>query len=63
MEKEIKPGDVVTLKSGGAAMTVNAINNGKLSCVWTLDDGKLETATLSVEAVKLKPATVRVPIV
>jgi uncharacterized protein YodC (DUF2158 family) len=31
---DIKPGDVVQLKSGGPLMTVLAVNNGEAFCSW-----------------------------
>lgn len=55
MEKEIKAGDVVFLKSGGKPMTVNKIHdNGQVDCVWMLADGKFEHATLYLDAIALK---------
>ena len=30
----LKTGDIVRLKSGGPAMTVDKVNNSKISCVW-----------------------------
>ena len=30
----LKTGDIVRLKSGGPAMTVDKVNSSKISCVW-----------------------------
>ena len=36
--EDIKPGDVVQLKSGGPRMTVNFITDGKAYCQWLADE-------------------------
>jgi len=35
------PGNVVTLRSGGYPMTVVAVNDEDVECVWISDDGEL----------------------
>jgi len=35
------PGDVVTLKSGGHSMTVAAVSEEDIDCLWVGDDGEL----------------------
>jgi uncharacterized protein YodC (DUF2158 family) len=35
------PGDVVTLKSGGHSMTVVAVGEEDIDCLWVGDDGEL----------------------
>jgi uncharacterized protein YodC (DUF2158 family) len=35
------PGDVVILKSGGHSMTVVAVGEADIDCLWTGDDGEL----------------------
>ena len=37
-ENEIKPGDVVELKSGGPKMTVDSIDGSEAWCVWSVKD-------------------------
>ena len=37
----IEPGDVVTLKSGGQPMTVAAVDENSIECLWIGDDGEL----------------------
>ncbi len=36
---DFKPGDVVTLKSGGAAMTIESTSGSEAHCVWQVDAG------------------------
>ena len=35
------PGDVVTLKSGGHAMTIVSVGEEDIDCLWIGDDGEL----------------------
>ena len=43
---ELKPGDVVTLKSGGHPLTVVEVNADNVSCLWMGSDGDLFRETL-----------------
>jgi uncharacterized protein YodC (DUF2158 family) len=43
---DVKPGDVVMLKSGGQALTVAEVNDKDAECVWIGDDGDLFRETL-----------------
>ena len=43
---ELKPGDVVTLKSGGHPLTVVEVNEDEVSCLWMGGDGNLFRETL-----------------
>ena len=43
---DVKPGDVVVLKSGGQALTVAEVNDKDAECVWIGDDGDLFRETL-----------------
>jgi uncharacterized protein YodC (DUF2158 family) len=43
---DVKPGDVVVLKSGGQALTVAEINDKDAECVWIGDNGDLFRETL-----------------
>src|SRR5689334_22331941 len=43
---ELKPGDVVTLKSGGHPLTVVEVNEDAVSCLWMGGDGDLFRETL-----------------
>jgi uncharacterized protein YodC (DUF2158 family) len=42
----IEPGDVVTLKSGGHAMTVAAIEENNVECLWIGEEGGLFRETI-----------------
>jgi uncharacterized protein YodC (DUF2158 family) len=43
---ELKPGDVVTLKSGGHQLTVVEVNEDAVSCLWMGNEGDLFRETL-----------------
>ncbi len=43
---DVKPGDVVVLKSGGQALTVAEVNDKDAECIWIGDDGDLFRETL-----------------
>jgi len=42
----IEPGNVVTLKSGGLPMTVAAVEENNVECLWISDDGELFRETI-----------------
>lgn len=43
---DLKPGDVVTLKSGGHLLTVVEVNEDAVSCLWMGGEGDLFRETL-----------------
>ena len=43
---DLKPGDVVMLKSGGLPMTVAEVNEDAVACVWAGAEGALHRETL-----------------
>jgi len=43
---DLKPGDVVTLKSGGHPLTVAEVNEDAVSCLWMGSEGDLFRETL-----------------
>jgi len=43
---DVKPGDVVVLKSGGPALTIAEVNDDHAECVWLGDEGHLFRETL-----------------
>lgn len=43
---ELKPGDVVILKSGGHPVTVAEVNDDRVECLWMGADGDLFRETL-----------------
>jgi uncharacterized protein YodC (DUF2158 family) len=40
------PGDVVVLKSGGLPLTVVAVDEDGVECMWLADDGTLQRETI-----------------
>jgi uncharacterized protein YodC (DUF2158 family) len=55
---DLRPGDVVMLKSGGHPMTVEEVKKETASCVWMGDQGALFRETLpfaTLELVELDP--------
>ncbi len=45
---DLKPGDVVILKSGGHSMTVAEVKDDAIACVWMGGEGDLFRETLSL---------------
>jgi uncharacterized protein YodC (DUF2158 family) len=54
MIMELKPGDVVILKSGGHPVTVAEVNKDAVECLWMGSDGDLFRETLPLAV--LEPA-------
>lgn len=55
---ELKPGDVVMLKSGGHPITVVEVDEDKVECLWMGTDGDLFRETLplvALESTELDP--------
>jgi len=50
---ELKPGDVVILKSGGHPLTVAEVNEDKIGCVWMGNEGDLFRETLPLAVLEL----------
>jgi len=49
---ELKPGDVVMLKSGGHPLTVVEVDEDKVECLWMGTDGDLFRETLPLVALE-----------
>ncbi|MDH2385230.1 DUF2158 domain-containing protein [Bradyrhizobium sp. CER78] len=49
---ELKPGDVVMLKSGGHPITVVEVEEDKVDCLWMGTDGDLFRETLPLVALE-----------
>jgi uncharacterized protein YodC (DUF2158 family) len=49
---ELKPGDVVVLKSGGQPLTVAEVNEDSVSCLWMGVEGDLFRETLPLAALE-----------
>jgi len=43
---KFEPGDVVVLRSGGQAMTVAAVGDDEVDCIWTSADGQFCQETI-----------------
>jgi uncharacterized protein YodC (DUF2158 family) len=50
---DLKPGDVVILKSGGHPMTVAEVNRDTVSCLWMGGEGDLFRETLPLAVLEL----------
>ena len=50
---DLKPGDVVILKSGGHPMTVAEVHDDAVACLWMGGEGDLFRETLPVAVLEL----------
>lgn len=50
---EVKPGDVVILKSGGHPLSVVEVKDGNVVCVWMGNEGDLFRETLPLAVLEL----------
>ena len=53
---DLKPGDVVILKSGGHPLSVVEVKDGNVVCVWMGNEGDLFRETLPVAVLELAEA-------
>ena len=53
---DVKPGDVVILKSGGHPMSVVEVNGNTAACVWMGNEGDLFRETLPLVVLELAEA-------
>ena len=53
---DLKPGDVVVLKSGGHPLTVVEVKDGNVACVWMGVEGDLFRETLPPAVLELAEA-------
>lgn len=53
---ELKPGDVVTLKSGGHLLTVAEVHEDTVACLWMGMEGDLFRETLPLAVLELADA-------
>jgi uncharacterized protein YodC (DUF2158 family) len=53
---DLKPGDVVMLKSGGHPMTVAEVHDDAVACLWMGGEGDLFRETLPLAALELAQA-------
>jgi uncharacterized protein YodC (DUF2158 family) len=50
---ELKPGDVVVLKSGGQLLTVAEVSDQNVECIWIGEEGELFRETLPAVTLQL----------
>jgi uncharacterized protein YodC (DUF2158 family) len=50
---DLKPGDVVVLKSGGHPITVAEVNGDAVTCLWMGGEGELFRETLPLAVLEL----------
>jgi uncharacterized protein YodC (DUF2158 family) len=50
---DLKPGDVVILKSGGHPLSVVEVSDGNVTCVWMGNEGDLFRETLPLAVLEL----------
>ncbi|MCY4319004.1 MAG: DUF2158 domain-containing protein [Alphaproteobacteria bacterium] len=56
MEPQIKPGDVVRLKSGGPEMTISKIDDNKIAyCTWFVNLEGPHTSSFRLHMLSLEP--------
>ena len=53
---DLKPGDVVILKSGGHPLSVVEVKDAKVACVWMGNEGDLFRETLPLAVLELAEA-------
>ena len=53
---DLKPGDVVLLKSGGHPLSVVEVKDGNAACVWMGNEGDLFRETLPLAVLELAEA-------
>jgi uncharacterized protein YodC (DUF2158 family) len=53
---DLKPGDVVILKSGGHSLCVAEVNEDAVECVWMGNEGDLYRETLPLAVLELVEA-------
>ena len=53
---DLKPGDVVILKSGGHPMTVAGVHDDAVTCLWMGGEGDLFRETLPLAVLELAEA-------
>jgi uncharacterized protein YodC (DUF2158 family) len=54
---DLKPGDVVMLKSGGHPMTVAEVHDETVACLWMGNEGDLFRETLPLAVLELAEAS------
>jgi uncharacterized protein YodC (DUF2158 family) len=53
-DEQFKPGDIVSLKSGGPRMTVASVEGRTVSCEWFADDQQPQSRSFIHTSLKLE---------
>jgi uncharacterized protein YodC (DUF2158 family) len=53
-EEQIKPGDIVSLRSGGPRMTIATIEGQSAFCEWFTDDQQPQSRSFALASLKLE---------
>jgi uncharacterized protein YodC (DUF2158 family) len=53
-DEQFKPGDVVSLRSGGPRMTVASVDGRSVMCEWFADDQQPQSRLFTVTSLKLE---------
>ncbi|WP_456633133.1 DUF2158 domain-containing protein [Bradyrhizobium sp. USDA 10063] len=49
---QLRPGDLVRLRSGGSLMTVDTVKDDQVDCFWTDGSGQTNNATFPVQVLR-----------
>ena len=52
-DNQFKPGDVVSLRSGGPRMTIANVNGQGAFCEWFTDDQQLQSRSFVITSLKI----------
>jgi uncharacterized protein YodC (DUF2158 family) len=52
-DKQIKPGDIVSLRSGGPRMTIATVDGQSALCEWFTDDQQLQSRSFVLTSLRL----------
>ncbi len=53
-DEQFRPGDVVTLKSGGPRMTIASVDGRSVLCEWFADDQQPQSRSFTYTSLKLE---------
>ena len=53
-EEQIKPGDIVSLRSGGPRMTIATVDGQSAFCEWFTDDQQPQGRSFALTSLKLE---------
>jgi uncharacterized protein YodC (DUF2158 family) len=53
-DEQIKPGDVVSLRSGGPRMTIATVDGSSAYCEWFSDDQQPQSRSFALTSLKIE---------